>query len=414
MNSSTEHHVSNVLSYDALSDPYMIFINAVNSIPEPSIYVQALKFKEWCAAMDIEITALEDNGTWLICSLPEGKQAAGCKWVFKVKLNVDGTLERYNARLVAKGFTQQEGLDYVETFSPVAKLATVKLLLAVAAAKGWSLSQLDISNAFLNGDMEEEIYMTLPPGYAARQGESLPPNAVCKLKKSLYGLKHASRQWFLKFSATFLELGFHTSSGDHTLFLKNSGDVYMSVLVYVDEIIIASSCDKAVDLLKTALKTSFKLRDLGTLCYFLGLEIARSSTGINICQRKYVLDLLTETGLIGSKPFSIPMDPSIKLSLEDGELLSDVESYRRLIGKLLYLTITRPDITFAVHKLCQFTSAPRAPHLQAAYKVLRYLKGTIGQGLFYPAQSDLKLSAFADAEPLDVASLDSVCLLDQP
>ena len=139
-NSSTEHPISNVVSYAALSDPYMIFINAVNTIPEPSTYTQARKFKEWCDAMGIEITALEDNDTWLICSLPAGKQAVGCKWVFKVKLNADGTLERYKARLVAKGYTQQEGLDYVETFSPVAKLATVKLLLAVAAAKGWSLS----------------------------------------------------------------------------------------------------------------------------------------------------------------------------------------------------------------------------------------------------------------------------------
>lgn len=197
VNSSTEHLVSNVLSYDALSDPYLMFINVVDNIPEPTTYAQALKFREWCKAMDIEIVALEDNGTWLICSLPEGKQAVGCKWVFKIKLNADGTIERYKARVVAKGYTQQEGLDYVETFSPVAKLATVKLLLAVAAAKGWSLSQLDISNAFLNGDLEEEIYMTLPPEYAARQGESLPPNAVLRLKKSIYGLKQASRQWFL-------------------------------------------------------------------------------------------------------------------------------------------------------------------------------------------------------------------------
>ena len=128
------------------------------------------------------------------------------------------------------------------------------LLLAVAAAKGWSLSQLDISNAFLNGDLEEEIYMTLPPGYSARQGESFPPNDVCKLKKSLYGLKQASQKWFLKFSATLLQLGFTTSSGDHTLFLKNSGDVYMVVLVYVDDILIASSCDKQLSYLKLSYK----------------------------------------------------------------------------------------------------------------------------------------------------------------
>lgn len=135
VNSSTAHTISNVLSYSALSDPYMIFINAVNTTPEPSTYAQACQFKEWCDAMGIEITALEDNDTWLICSLPKGKRAVGCKWVYKVKLNADGTLERFKARLVAKGYTQQEGLDYVETFSPVAKLATVKLLIAVAAAK---------------------------------------------------------------------------------------------------------------------------------------------------------------------------------------------------------------------------------------------------------------------------------------
>ena len=396
--SCTEHPISNFLSYEALSDPYQIFINAVNSIPEPRNFAQACKLKEWCDAMGVEITALEENNTWLICSLPEGKRAVGCKWVFKVKLNADGTLERYKARLVAKGYTQQEGIDYVETFSPIAKLSTVKLLLAVAAAKNWSLSQLDISNAFLNGDLDEEIYMSLPPGYSPRQGEFFPPNAVCKLKKSLYGLKQASRQWFLKFSETLLQLGFTVSSGDHTLFLKNSGNTYMAVLVYVDDIIIASSCDKATMLLKEALQTSFKLRDLGTLRYFLGLEITRSSSGISICQRKYVLDLLTDTGLLGCKPSSIPMDPSVKLSTEDGELLPNAEVYRRLVGKLLYLTFTRPDITFAVHKLCQFTSSPRAPHLHAAYKVLHYLKGTIGLGLFYSACSDLKLSAFTDAD----------------
>ena len=169
------------------------------------------------------------------------------------------------------------------------------MLIDVAAAKGWFLSQLDISNAFLNGDLDEEIYMTLLPGYSPKQGESFPLNAVCKLKKSLYGLNQASRQWFLKFTDALLQLGFTTSSGDHTLFLNKSGDVYMAVLVYVDDIIIASSCNKATDLLKAALQCSFKLRDLGTLRYFLGLEIARSSAGITLCQRKYILDLLTET-----------------------------------------------------------------------------------------------------------------------
>lgn len=172
----------------------------------------------------------------------------------------------------------------------------------------------------------------------------------------------------------------------------------MAVLVYVDDIIIAISCDHATEILKKALQTSFKLRDLGPLRCFLGLEIVRSSAGIILCQCKYILDLLTETCLLGCKPSSIPMDPSIKVSSEDGDLLDNAEMYRRLVGKLLYLTFTRPDITFAVHKLCQLTASPRAPHLHAAYKVLHYLKGTVGQGVFYSSSSDLKLSAFADAD----------------
>jgi len=396
--SSTDHPISEVLSYSSLSDPYMIFINAVNKIPEPHTYAQARQIKEWCDAMGMEITALEDNGTWVVCSLPVGKKAVGCKWVYKIKLNADGSLERYKARLVAKGYTQTEGLDYVDTFSPVAKLTTVKLLIAVAAAKGWSLSQLDISNAFLNGSLDEEIYMTLPPGYSPRQGDSFPPNAVCRLKKSLYGLKQASRQWYLKFSESLKALGFTQSSGDHTLFTRKSKNSYMAVLVYVDDIIIASSCDRETELLRDALQRSSKLRDLGTLRYFLGLEIARNTDGISICQRKYTLELLAETGLLGCKSSSVPMEPNQKLSQEDGELIDDAEHYRKLVGKLMYLTFTRPDITYAVHRLCQFTSAPRVPHLKAVYKIIYYLKGTVGQGLFYSANVDLKLSGFADSD----------------
>lgn len=216
----------------------------------------------------------------------------------------------------------------------------------------------------------------------------------------------------------FTSFGFHNFFRGSYLVSQECWWHLHAVLVYVGDIIIASSCDKATELLKAALHTSFKLRDLGTLRYFLGLEIARSSAGISICQHKYVLDLLTETGLLGAKPSSIPMDPSVKLSQEDGALLPDAEHYRRLIGKLLYLTFTRLDITFAVHKLCQYTASPRAPHLQASYKVLHYLKGTVGQGLFYSAQSDLKLSAFADADwsgcPDSRRSVSSLCMFVGP
>lgn len=192
--------LSAYMSYDSLSDDYKAYICAIALIPEPTSFTQAKRFDEWLQAMNEELIALESTGTWTVCSLPSGKHAIGCKWVYKIKINPDGTIERYKARLVAKGYTQEEGIDFEETFSPVAKMTTVKTLLAVAAAKQWSLTQLDISNAFLKGDLDEEIYMTVPPGYTPKEGEILPPNAVCKLQKS--------RQWFLKFSGTLLQLGF--------------------------------------------------------------------------------------------------------------------------------------------------------------------------------------------------------------
>lgn len=391
--------LSAYMSFESLSEDYKAYICAVAHYPEPTSFTQAKKFDEWLTAMNEELIALESTDTWSICSLPPGKHAIGCRWVYKIKINPDGTIERYKARLVAKGYTQKEGEDFADTFSPVAKMTTVKTLLAVSAAKNWSLTQLDISNAFLNGDLDEEIYMTLPPGYTPKNGETLPPNAVCKLQKSLYGLKQASRQWFLKLSGTLLQLGFTKSNSDHSLFIRNVHGIYTAVLVYVDDIIIASNNDEDVTQLKIDLNDAFKLRDLGILKYFLGLEIARSTKGISVCQRKYTLGLLEDTGLLACKLSPIPMDPHVKLCLDSKEpLLDDQAAYRRLVGRMMYLTITRPDITFAVNKLCQFTSTPKASHLQAAMRVLRYLKGSIGLGLFYSAESTLVLQAFTDAD----------------
>lgn len=182
--------------------------------------------------MNEELIALESTETWSLCSLPPSKHAIECKWVYKVKLNADDTLERYKLHLVAKRYTQQEGVDFVDTFSHVAKMTTMKTLIAVSTAKNWSLTQLDISNAFLNGDLQEEIYMTLPPGYTPKEGETLPPNAVYKLKKSLYGFKQASRQWFLKFNSTLLSMGFSKYHNDHTLFIKNfDGNTLQSLFI---------------------------------------------------------------------------------------------------------------------------------------------------------------------------------------
>ena len=362
---------------DKLSEGYKAYICAISLQPEPSSFTQAKKFDEWLKAMNEELLALESTHTWDIVSLPLDKHAIGCKWVYKVKLNADGTLERYKERLVSKSYTQQEGIDFVDTLSPVAKMIKVKTLLAVAAAKNWSLTQLDISNAFLNGELTKEIYMKLPLGYTPKADVTLPPNVVCKLNKSLYGLKQASRQWFMKFSMILLSLGFQKSHSDHTLFIKRVEGKYVAVLFYVDEIIIASNNDDDVLFIKDSLTAHFKLRDLGPLRYFLSLEIVRAALGISVTQRKYTLELLEDAGLVACKPSSVPMDPSNLLRKESTEPLLDYPlQYRRLVGKMMYLTITRPNITFAVNKLCQNCSAPKNSHLLAAYKVLHHLKGT--------------------------------------
>ena len=340
--SGTPYPLSSSLSYDHLSIAHKTYALSVTAISEPSSFAQANLSPHWQEAMHIELAALEANDTWTLTSLPHGKNAIGCKWVYKVKLKADGSLERYKARLVAKGYTQQEGLDYSETFSPVAKFSTVRTLFAIASVKNWSLTQLDVNNAFLYGDLVEEVYMDLPPGFPSK-GET--PNLVCKLNKSLYGLKQASRQWFAKFSSTILKQGFLQSKSDYSLFTRVQGSVFIALLVYVDDILIASNDMPSVHALKDSLHAEFKLKDLGNLKYFLGLEVARSAKGISLCQRKYALDILSDSGMLGSKPVATPMEQNLKIGQSTGDLLDDPSLYRRLLGRLLYLIVTRPDIS---------------------------------------------------------------------
>ena len=323
--------------------------------------------------------------------LPPGKVPIGCKWVFKIKLKADGSIERYKARLVAKGFIQTEGVDYYETFSPMVKFVTVRTLLAMAVVYGWHLSQLDVNNAFLHRELTKEVYMVPPLGFDS-MGE------VCKLTKSLYGLKQASRQWFAKLSSTLLDHGFIQSKSDYSVFTKINKGSILILLVYVDDILITSNNVETVNTFKVFLDAKFKFKDLGTLKYFLGLEVARTEKGISLCQRKFVLELLSDTGLLTCKPANVPLDQSAKFRSSIGEVAPDPSLYRRIIGKLLYMTLTRPDICYSVHKLSQFMSSPQIPHLQAAYKVLKYLKKTPGQGLFLMASSELKLKAYCDVD----------------
>ena len=226
--------------------------------------------------------------------------------------------------------------------------------------------------------------MTLPPGYLGREGEPLPHNAVLKFHKSLYGLRQASWQWFSKFSYVLLKEGFKQSQNDHSLFVKFVDDSFLAILVYVDDIIVASNDPKVVTKLKEFLIDKFKLKDLEDLKYFLGLEVARSNTGIFVSERKYALELLEEAGFLGCKAATTLMESNLRLSKDKGEPLSDSIVYRRMIRKLLYLTTTRLDLCFVVNRLSQFLQSPREPHLKAAYRVLQYVKSAPSRSIFFP------------------------------
>ena len=393
---ATKHSIAQYVSYQGISDSYRTFIGHVSSTPIPRSVSEALRDPNWVTAMQVEMAALQQNHTWDLVSLPRGVKTVGCKWVFTVKYQADGTIERYKARLVAKGFTQVPGQDYGATFAPVAKLTTVRVIISLAASYSWPLHQLDVKNAFLNGDLHETIYMDPPPGFRA-EGEYT--GKVCRLRKSLYGLKQSPRAWFSRFSEVVLSMNFIRCQSDHTCFIHRRPDGRCVIIsVYVDDIIITGDDTSGIEKVKQTLRKAFDTKDLGHLRYFLGIEVARSRRGISLSQRKYVLDLLQDTGMMGCRPASSPMDPNFKLSLESGDLLPDATQYQRLVGRLIYLTHTRPDISFAVSVVSQFMHAPRTSHLDAVHQILRYLKTCPGLGLFYTSGEQCGVSCFTDAD----------------
>ena len=270
---------------------------------EPHDLEEALANDHWKRAMDEEYLALIKNQTWHLVPPERGRNVIDSKWVYKVKQKADGSIDRYKALLVAKGFKQRYGIDYDDTFSPVVKATTIMIILSVAISKGWCLRQLDVKNAFLHGVLEEDVYMKQPPGY----GEKNVPHYVCKLDKALYGLKQAPRAWYSRLSGKLQQLGFHASKADTSLFFYNKGKITIYLLVYVDDIIVASSSQEAVTKLLEDLKQEFDLKDLGDLHYFLGIEVKKISNGILLCQEKYASDIIKRVGMHNCKPVSTPL-----------------------------------------------------------------------------------------------------------
>lgn len=239
--------------------------------------------------MQKELAALEKNNTRALVPLPPGKRAIGYKWVYKVKYRANGQIERYKGRLVAKGYSQVLGIDYHDIFSPVAKMVTARCLLAIAAAKGWYIEQLDVNNAFLRGDLSEEVYMSLPLGYKLSASTK---NLVCRLMKSIYDLRQASREWFSKLASCLLSSGYKRSLSDTSLFTYSHNSIFLVVVIYVDDILIAGNDKTTIDSLKQLLDDKFSIKNLGGIKYYLGLEVTRNSLGIFVNQEKFITDLL--------------------------------------------------------------------------------------------------------------------------
>ena len=302
--------------------------------------------------------------------LPPRTVPITCKWVYKVKAKSDGSVERYKDRLVARGFQQAHGRDYDETFAPVAHMTSVHTLIDVAAARSWNISQMDVKNTFLHGDLHEEVYMQPPLGVEAPSGH------VCRLRKALYGLKQAPRAWFERFSSVVHAAGFTSSEHDAALFTHTSDRGRTLLLLYVDDMLITGDDQKYIAFVKKKLSEQFKMSDLGHLSYFLGIEVDRTNDGYYLSQHRYTRELISRSGLTDTRTAATPMEQQLQLRFTDGIPLKDPSRYRRLVGSLVYLTVTRPDIAHAVHILSQFVCAPTSIHYSHLLRVFRYLRGT--------------------------------------
>ncbi|KAM1069409.1 hypothetical protein ACFX13_001358 [Malus domestica] len=388
-----KHPLSNYCSYQRLSPNYTAYLSNISAHEEPQSFQEANQSQVWQQAMQDELHALDQHKTWSIVPLPKGKKIVGCRWIYKIKFNSDGSIERHKARLVARGFTQTFDVDYKETFAPVAKMNTVRVLLSVAVNKGWPMYQMDVKNAFLHGELEEDVYMRLPPGHS----QSHKQDVVCKLHKSIYGLKQSPRAWYAKLSSVLISVGFGRSNADSSLFVRSGTAGTLVVLVYVDDLIITGDNPEEIKELKHFLQQRFAIKDLGVLRYFLGIEMATSHKGFFLNQRKYVLDLLKESNMSDAKPVPTPLDIKLKVSLE-GQSLPNISYYQRLVGKLIYLTITRPDITYAVSIVSQFMHSPTMEHFNLVKRILRYLKGSVGRGIIMKKNANTQITGYCDAD----------------
>lgn len=362
---------------------------------EPRTYEEALESddsKQWEKAMNEEYDSLIKNHTWILVNPPNDQKVIDNRWVFKLKSHTDGRIDRFKARLVVRGFTQQYGIDYKETFSPVVKHTSIRAILAIAASKKMRLHQFDVKTAFLDGDLEENVFMKQPIGYDDGSGK------VCKLVKSLYGLKQASRCWNKKFSSFIKKFDFIVSASDPCVFVCNGMHGMLLLAIYVDDGLIAAERDEAVVPVIEHLRKEFEVKCFDAKC-FLGFEIHRRSDGsIHVNQQAYARKVLRKYGMEECATVATPFD--------SGQNLSDFEAdgavdfpYREAIGSLMYLAVlTRPDIAFAIGNVSRYMESPANAHVGAVKRILKYIGGTLGFGIRFEGGNDLSFCGYSDAD----------------
>ena len=350
---------------------------------------------KWISAMRKEIDSMKTNKVWTLTEPKPNQKVIKSKWIFKTKLSPDGETI-YKARLVAQGFNQVPGVDYEETFSPVVRFESVRSILALSAKQGWSTHHMDVSTAFLNGDLNETLFMSQPQSFEVKGKEKY----VCKLRKSIYGLKQSSKCWHDAFSSFLLQLGFKQSESDSCVYVSfNKGNIII-IALYVDDLMISSNSDDLLKDIKQKLMSKYVMKDLGIVKQFLGVNVEYHNDKIFIHQSEFALALLRKFNFDNAKPVNTPIETSTKLiSATDDDKLFDIEMYQSAVGALLYLaTRTRPDISFAVGNVSKFCTKPTEKHWMAVKRIFRYIKGTLELGIAYDRSANDKCKGWTDAD----------------
>jgi len=348
----------------------------------------------WRDAAQKEIDTLSERKTWDLVQLPPGRKPIGCKWVFKTKFKSDGTVDRYKARLVAKGFSQRAGIDYTETFSPVVKVTSVRVLLALAAHFDYDADHMDATSAFLYGKIDEELYMRQPEGFTEKDKEDL----VCRLRLGLYGLVQSSRAFNSVLHDYLVSIDFKRCVSDPCVYVRRSGPTVTYLAVYVDDLLIVSNNQAERARLKAELHRRFEMSDLGPLEWFLGIRVVRDQDGIHIDQSQYLKTSLTRFGMDKAKPSPTPARAGLHLTKHQGAVNNNFP-YREIVGTLMYASVgSRPDLAHAVATCARHVSSHSAAHDTAVKRVLRYVNGTTDHRITYHAEHDLTLTGHCDSD----------------